>query len=56
LAIGAEFDTMDPEAMKTIAENVQKGSYLFCHNAGHMAMFDAPDTYYPGIISFVKGL
>ena len=56
LAIGAEFDTMDPEAMKTIADNVQNGSYLFCPNAGHMAMFDASDTYYTGIISFVKGL
>ena len=56
LAVGAEFDTMDPEGMRAIAQGVQNGSYLFCPGGGHMAMYDAADTYYPGIISFLKGL
>ncbi|MFM1884156.1 MAG: hypothetical protein RL168_340 [Bacteroidota bacterium] len=56
LAVGAEFDTMDPEAMKYIAEHVKKGTYLFCPGGGHMAMYDAADSYYPGIIDFLKKL
>jgi len=56
LSIGAQYDTMDPEGMKRIAESVQNGTFLYCENGAHMAMFDDADTYYNGIIAFLGTL
>ena len=30
LSIGAQYDTMDPEAMRAIADSVQNGTFLYC--------------------------
>ena len=56
LAIGAKYDTMDPNAMKKISDSVQKGQYLYCPNGSHMAMYDDQETYFKGIVSFLKNL
>lgn len=56
LAIGAKYDTMDPDAMKKISELVQNGQYLFCPNGSHMSMYDDQETYYKGILSFLNKL
>jgi proline iminopeptidase len=47
---------MDPENMKWMAGQVQKGSYLFCPNGSHMSMYDDQQTYMQGVIGFIKAV
>jgi proline iminopeptidase len=54
LVIGARYDTMDPAHMEWMASTVQHGRYLCCHNGSHMALYDDQQTYFRGIITFVK--
>jgi proline iminopeptidase len=54
LIIGAKHDTMDPEHMKWMAGEVQKGTYLYCPNGSHMAMYDDQEVYMSGLIDFIK--
>jgi proline iminopeptidase len=54
LSIGGEFDTMDPKAMEAMAKGVQNGSYLYCPKGSHMSMYDDQQTYFTGLINFIK--
>jgi proline iminopeptidase len=54
LTIGAKYDTMDPAHMEGMAKKVQKGRYLFCPNGSHMAMYDDQETYFNGLVAFIK--
>ncbi len=54
LTIGGAHDTMDPEHMKWMAGEVQHGRYLFCPNGSHMSMYDDQETYYRGVIRFIR--
>ncbi|MEL7222955.1 MAG: proline iminopeptidase, partial [Bacteroidota bacterium] len=54
LVIGAAHDTMDPEHMEWMASEVQNGRYLHCPNGSHLAQYDDPEHYFPGVISFLK--
>ena len=54
LMIGAKYDTMDPKAMEEQSNMVQHGSYLYCPNGSHLAMWDDQQTYMNGVISFIK--
>lgn len=56
LSIGAEFDTMDPAQMEWMAKELPNGQYLFCPNAGHMAMYDDHENYHRGVAAFIHGL
>jgi len=56
LSIGGEFDTMDPKAMEEIAKLVPHGTYLYCAKGSHMSMYDDQQTYFAGLIKFIKGL
>ena len=56
LVIGAQHDTMDPEHMRWMSEQVQNGSYLFCPNGSHMCMYDAQDIYLSSLINFIKAV
>lgn len=56
LVIGAQHDTMDPKHMKWMATQLPNGSYLYCPNGGHMAMYDDQQTYMQGLIKFIKGV
>mgnify|MGYP000568721131 CR=1 FL=1 len=56
LSIGGEFDTMDPKAMEEIAKLVQNGQYLYCSKGSHMSMYDDQQTYFTGLVKFIKGL
>src|SRR5688572_9045672 len=40
LMVGARYDTMDPAAMEKQSKLVQNGSYLYCPNGSHLAMWD----------------
>jgi proline iminopeptidase len=54
LTIGGQFDTMDPEHMKWMSTQVQKGSFLLCPNGSHMSMWDDQQTYMNGVIKFIR--
>ncbi|MGH9386636.1 MAG: proline iminopeptidase-family hydrolase [Vicinamibacterales bacterium] len=54
LTIGAQHDTMDPKHMETMAKTVRKGRYLYCPNGSHLAIYDDQQTYFNGIVSFLR--
>lgn len=54
LIIGARYDTMDPEHMKWMSTQVKNGSYLYCPNGSHMALYDDQQTYMNGVIKWIK--
>ena len=53
LTIGGKYDTMDPEHMKWMSTEVQKGRYLFCPEGSHLSRWDDQQHFFPGVISFI---
>ncbi|MEJ2585480.1 MAG: proline iminopeptidase-family hydrolase [Robiginitalea sp.] len=53
LMLGGKYDTMDPEYMKWMATEVQNGRSVIT-NGSHLSQFDDADTYFNGLISFIK--
>ena len=56
LVIGARYDTMDPKHMEWMSKQLPKGRYLYCPNGSHLAMYDDRETYFAGLIGFLKTL
>ncbi|HEV2375686.1 MAG TPA: proline iminopeptidase-family hydrolase [Streptosporangiaceae bacterium] len=56
LVIGATHDTMDPAHMRWMSGQLPQGRYLHCPNGSHLAQFDDPTHYFPGLIDFLKSL
>jgi proline iminopeptidase len=56
LVIGATHDTMDPGHMRWMAEQLPRGRYLHCPDGSHLAQFDDPEHYFPGLVEFVTSL
>jgi proline iminopeptidase len=56
LVIGATHDTMDPSHMQWMAEQLPRGRYLHCPEGSHLAQFDDPGHYFPGLIDFLRSL
>ena len=56
LMVGAKYDTMDPKAMEEQSKLVQNGSYLYCPNGSHLAMWDDQKVFMNGVIKFIKGV
>jgi proline iminopeptidase len=56
LVIGGAHDTMDPEHMRWVSKQVQHGSFLFCPDGSHLAMWDDQKTYVPGLIKFLLAI
>jgi len=54
LTIGGAYDTMDPKHMEWMAGELQKGSYLHCPTGSHLSMYDDQETYFNGLIQFIK--
>src|SRR6185503_4134595 len=54
LVIGAAHDTMDPKHMEWVSKQVKNGTFLLCPNGSHMAMYDDQETYFSGLIKFLK--
>ena len=54
LVIGAEHDTMDPRHMEWMASAFPNGRYLYCPNGSHMAMYDDQQTFFEGLIQFLR--
>jgi pimeloyl-ACP methyl ester carboxylesterase len=56
LVIGARYDSMDPKHMEWMAEQFRNGSYLYCAEGSHLAMYDDQETYFRGVIGFLRAL
>lgn len=56
LVVGATHDTMDPAHMRWMAEQLPRGTYLHCPEGSHLAQYDDPDHYFPGLISYLTAL
>jgi proline iminopeptidase len=54
LVIGAQYDTMDPKYMEAMARKMPNARFLLCPKGGHLAMYDDQQTYFTGLISFLK--
>ena len=54
LTVGAKHDTMDPEHMKWMSTQVQKGRFLYCPEGSHLSMWDDQQHFFPGVIQFIK--
>ena len=54
LTIGAQYDTMDPEHMEWISNEVQNGQYLHCPNGSHLCQFDDQKVFFKGLIDFLQ--
>jgi proline iminopeptidase len=56
LVIGARYDTMDPAHMEKMAARLPRGRYLYCPEGSHLAMYDDQQTYFDGMIEFLRTL
>jgi len=56
LVVGATHDTMDPAHMRWMAGQLPQGQYLHCPDGSHLAQFDDPSHYFPGLIGFLTAL
>ena len=56
LFIGGKYDTMDPAHMRMVATKVQNGNSLICPNGSHMSLYDDQQTYFTGLIKFLKSV
>ena len=54
LVIGAGHDTMDPKHMEWMSKQFPKGQFLLCPNGSHLAMYDDMETWFNGVIRFLK--
>lgn len=54
LVIGATYDTMDPEHMKWMSEEVADGRFLLCPNGSHLSQYDDQKIYMGGVVQFMK--
>jgi proline iminopeptidase len=56
LTIGARYDEMDPEDMSKMAKLMTNGSYAYCPNGSHMAMWDDQKVYFDHLLNFLKSV
>lgn len=54
LVIGAKYDTMNPEYMKWMSQQMPNGNYLYCSKGSHMCMYDDQKAYMDGLVNFLK--
>jgi proline iminopeptidase len=56
LVVGASHDTMDPQHMRWMAEQLPQGRYLHCPDGSHLVQFDDPEHFFPGLVDFLQSL
>jgi proline iminopeptidase len=54
LVVGARYDTMDPKHMEWMASQMPHARYLYCPNGSHMALYDDQQTWFGGVIGFIR--
>jgi proline iminopeptidase len=56
LVMGATHDTMDPEHLRWMAEQMPRGSYHHSPEGSHIALADDQKAYVAGLVGFLKDL
>ena len=56
LVIGAIHDTMDPKHMEWVASQIKPSQFLLCPHGSHLAFYDDQETFFSGLIEFIKGV
>ena len=56
LVIAGTYDTMDPAYMAQMAKKLPHGQLLLCKQGSHMSMYDDQQTYFTGLVDFLKGV
>lgn len=56
LTIGAKYDEMDPSDMVKMARMMPNASSFICPSGSHLCMWDDQQTYFRGLIPFLKSL
>ena len=56
LILGAQYDTMDAQALVLMSQRMPLATCAICPNGGHMAMWDDPEHYYPPLLRYLEGL
>jgi len=54
LVMGAQHDTMDPEYLRWMADQFPEGEYHHCPQGSHLALVDDQETYFRGLMRFLK--
>lgn len=54
LVIGARYDTMEPAHMAWMAKQFPHGRYLYCANGSHLSLYDDQQTWFDGVIGFLR--
>jgi proline iminopeptidase len=54
LVMGAAHDTMDPAHLEWMAGQLPRGTYHHCPEGSHLAIFDDQETYFEGLIGFLR--
>jgi proline iminopeptidase len=54
LVIAGAHDTMDPAHMKMVSQKVKHGRLLMCEKGSHMSMYDDQQTYFTGLVKFLR--
>ena len=54
LVIGAGHDTMDPKHMEWMSKQFPRGEFLLCPNGAHLAMYDDMETWFSGVLAFLR--
>ena len=53
LVIGGKYDTMDPEYLQWMSTEVRNGRSITT-NGSHLSQYDDPDTYFTGLVQFIR--
>jgi proline iminopeptidase len=54
LVMGATHDTMDPAHLEWMAGQLPQGRYHHCPDGSHLAIVDDQETYFAGLIGFLR--
>ena len=54
LIIGSKYDSMDPEHMKWMSQQIEGASYLYCDKGSHLSQYDDQKTFFRGLIDFIN--
>jgi proline iminopeptidase len=56
LVIAGTHDTMDPEHLRAMSEQLPQGEYLLCPEGSHLALYDDQRNYMEGLIGWLHRL
>jgi len=54
LTIGAQYDEMDPDDMRRMAQMLPNGSFAFCPKGSHMGFWDDQAIYFGHLLAFLR--